>query len=152
MGRELNEKVSDVLCMVGGKGVPREIWWSAFGNALEICVSGIKKRQSFRQPMYLPSSGTNATRETRDAFERYSYSPIPSNLDLCRVRTKELYIRILMVQQRNDQAPCLWPLLELEKFVLEAFQVIRRCGGRRGSICLFDELQNVDKVGASDKD
>jgi hypothetical protein len=97
-------------------------------------------------------SGTNATRETRDPFERYSYSPIPSNLDLCRVRTKELYIRILMVQQRNDQAPCLWPLLELEKFVLEAFQVIRRCGGRRGSICLFDELQNVDKVGASDKD
>jgi hypothetical protein len=77
---------------------------------------------------------------SKNAFKKNSYSPIPSDLDLSRMRAKELHIRILMIQQRNDQAPCLWPLLELEKLELEALQVIRRCGGRRGSIRLIDEL------------
>ena len=60
--------------------------------------------------------------------------------------SEELYIRIWMVQERNDQTPGLWSLLELEKLMLETFQVIMRCRRRWRRVGFLDQLQGGDNM------
>jgi hypothetical protein len=53
------------------------------------------------------------------------HSPIPNNLHLSGMSTKELNIWICIFEKRDDQAPCLGVLLDIKEFLLQAALVVR---------------------------
>lgn len=71
-------------------------------------------------------------KEEEDKETKELNAPIPSNLNLRRMRPEELHVPVLALhQERNDQAPGLPSLLQLKQLVIEPALVIwreRMCG------------------------
>lgn len=59
------------------------------------------------------------------------HAPIPGDFDLDCVCTKELDVDVVVVEERDDQAPSLVSLLDVEEFLLKTTLGVGRASGGR---------------------